>query len=77
MKTKCKTCGLNSANLFFYSRFGTIMFVLFGLGIAFMATIDISGIEIMYYERFDNAYIIIFLAWVIYRTILRPASCEI
>ena len=76
MKTGCKTCSLNSGHLFFYSKFGTAVFILFGLSFAFMAVVDIGEIEIAYYERFINVWASGFFLWLIYRTVVKtPKNC--
>lgn len=76
MKPECYTCSLNSKHLFFYSKFGTAVFVLFGLSFAFMATVDISEIEFVYYDRFHNVWAFGFFIWLIYRTVIRsPKIC--
>ena len=72
----CKTCGLNSSNLFFYSKFGTIIFILFGLSFAFIATVDISEIEITYGNYFDNIWMMGICAWIVYK-MWYPSKCEI
>lgn len=78
MKQKCYTCCLHSSHLFFYSRFGTLVFIIIGLITALIAAIDISnfGDQIPYYNNMADIFKLSILIWFVYRSIRKP-TCDI